>query len=307
MGFFNTMKEPIFLKESSSAVEQVEKLKELYEKVNDEGKTLIENDIKLLEAGIYGENQIIFELKNSHYPMVVLQDIYLEQDDLSAQLDFMIFTKGYIFVVECKNLVGNITVDNTGAFTRVFDYGKYKKKEGIYSPITQNKRHLDLIKQKIFSKQTNIVSRKIAEKSFEQKFKSVVVLANPKTVLNAKYASKEIKSSVIRADQLVDYIKKENMSYSSALAFEKDILEVANSYLNAHIDNAKDYTEKYSEYIIENENAVQTTKSVGEKIICPKCGAEMVERVATKGVNAGNSFYGCSNFPKCREIINIKN
>ena len=97
------------------------------------------------------------------------------------------------------------------------------------------------------------------------------------------------------------------MSYSSAPSSEKDMLEIANSYLIAHIDNAKDYTEKYSEYIVENENAVQTTKNVEEKIICPKCGAEMVKRVATKGINAGNSFYGCSNFPKFREIINIKN
>jgi len=33
---------------------------------------------------------------------------------------------------------------------------------------------------------------------------------------------------------------------------------------------------------------------------CPKCGSEMVERVARRGPNAGNKFLGCSNFPKCR-------
>jgi len=32
---------------------------------------------------------------------------------------------------------------------------------------------------------------------------------------------------------------------------------------------------------------------------CPKCGAELVVRTATKGRNAGNQFYGCSGFPKC--------
>ena len=33
---------------------------------------------------------------------------------------------------------------------------------------------------------------------------------------------------------------------------------------------------------------------------CPKCGAALVLRTASKGANAGNQFYGCSGFPKCR-------
>lgn len=38
---------------------------------------------------------------------------------------------------------------------------------------------------------------------------------------------------------------------------------------------------------------------------CPKCGSKMVLRTATKGKNAGNKFYGCAGFPKCRYIENI--
>ena len=33
---------------------------------------------------------------------------------------------------------------------------------------------------------------------------------------------------------------------------------------------------------------------------CPKCGSEMVKRLAKKGPNAGNQFWGCKAFPKCR-------
>ena len=33
---------------------------------------------------------------------------------------------------------------------------------------------------------------------------------------------------------------------------------------------------------------------------CPLCGAEMVLRTAKKGQNAGEKFWGCSAFPKCR-------
>ena len=38
---------------------------------------------------------------------------------------------------------------------------------------------------------------------------------------------------------------------------------------------------------------------------CPKCGSEMVRRTARTGRNAGNDFWGCSEYPECtgtREI-----
>ena len=40
-------------------------------------------------------------------------------------------------------------------------------------------------------------------------------------------------------------------------------------------------------------------------IKCPKCGKQLVLRTARRGANAGRQFYGCSNFPKCRFIMNI--
>jgi len=36
------------------------------------------------------------------------------------------------------------------------------------------------------------------------------------------------------------------------------------------------------------------------KTLCPKCGAELVERTAKKGRKTGHKFLGCSNYPKCR-------
>lgn len=36
--------------------------------------------------------------------------------------------------------------------------------------------------------------------------------------------------------------------------------------------------------------------------ICPRCGAPLVMRTAKKGSHAGGSFWGCSNYPKCRYI-----
>jgi restriction system protein len=36
---------------------------------------------------------------------------------------------------------------------------------------------------------------------------------------------------------------------------------------------------------------------------CPKCGARMLERVARRGSNAGQSFWGCETFPRCRATL----
>lgn len=38
---------------------------------------------------------------------------------------------------------------------------------------------------------------------------------------------------------------------------------------------------------------------------CPKCGAGMVMRTASRGANAGRSFWGCSQFPTCRATRSI--
>ena len=38
---------------------------------------------------------------------------------------------------------------------------------------------------------------------------------------------------------------------------------------------------------------------------CPRCYSKMIKRVARGGDNMGKEFWGCSNFPKCREIVTI--
>jgi restriction system protein len=35
---------------------------------------------------------------------------------------------------------------------------------------------------------------------------------------------------------------------------------------------------------------------------CPKCGGEMVRRVAKRGANAGKAFWGCRRYPQCHGV-----
>ena len=47
------------------------------------------------------------------------------------------------------------------------------------------------------------------------------------------------------------------------------------------------------------------TSTKEEKLVCPKCGGELVLRTARRGENAGSQFYGCSNYPNCKYTRNI--
>jgi restriction system protein len=38
--------------------------------------------------------------------------------------------------------------------------------------------------------------------------------------------------------------------------------------------------------------------------VCPSCGAGMTLRLARKGANAGNQFWGCTKYPMCRGTRN---
>jgi len=39
---------------------------------------------------------------------------------------------------------------------------------------------------------------------------------------------------------------------------------------------------------------------------CVNCNVKMVKRVTKKGTNAGNEFWGCVNFPKCKKTMYVK-
>ena len=270
MGLFDKINSPVFLKDDSEAEKQLQILKELKPSLSGEALDKLEQEISRVEAGIIGEKQIRFELENSHMGMFVLHDLFLEHEGLTAQIDYVVITHCCAYIIECKNLYGNIEINSSGDFVRSINYKGRTIKEGIYSPITQNQRHLDLIKA-IGMSNRGFLAKKLYASSFDSMYRSVVVLANSKTVLNDKYAKKEIKNQVIRLDQLIRYIKETDAKYG---------------------DNRNtDYTSKYKEMV--------------EPPKCPMCGAPMILRTAQKGSNKGGQFYGCSNYPKCKGIRQI--
>ena len=322
MGLFSSKKDPIIIKETSDAKQQIQLLEELFITAPVEIKSQIEQDIKLLRYGVFGEEQILFELKNSHMPMYILHDLYLEDEGLTAQIDFLVITEKANFVLECKNMIGNIEINNNGDFIRTIIYGKTYKKEGIYSPITQNRRHIELIKQIRSRTKSNFLTKVIFEKYFYTTYQGIVVLANPKTVFNDKFARKEVKEQVIRVDRLVEHMRQVNSKSKDEPSSDKQMAELASFFLSIHKENQTDYLAKYKfsttaecgakkiadektpDILPQPTQASAMVDNADSVPVCPKCNAPMVLRTATKGERIGKRFWGCSNFPKCRSIIN---
>lgn len=309
MGLFSKA-EVIILKESSDAETYLKKLEELIPRAKRDIKEKIQKEIAITKAGIVGEENILFELKNSNMDMVVLHDIYLEtKDGLGAQIDFVVVTSKLNFIIECKNLFGNIEIDAKGNFIRTMEYGGRKHKEGIYSPITQNERHMTVLKE-CKAEDRNLLMGAMIRGTFDSFFKSLVVLANPKTVVNDRYAKKEIKERVLRADQIIKVIRKMVSESKEIASSKKEMKVIAENLLARNRDERKDYFTKYEELVKEIEvvpvREEKTVINAKDDLFCPKCGASLVLRTAKKGNNVGEQFYGCSGFPKCRFIVKIK-
>lgn len=262
MQLFNKLNKPIFLKEDSDTEEYISRLRRLQEKATGNLKEKIDLEIKLATIGQVGEENIAFELKNSGLPMYILHDIHLEVENLSAQIDYIIVTRKVVIVIECKNLIGNITVDRDGNFIRDYQLGYRKIREGIYSPITQNLRHLEVLKQITKSVKSNILLKLIFDKYFDENYKSVVVLANPKTILNDRYANKDIRDLIIRADQLNKYIKDINEKSTNPSSSDSDMERIASRILSFHTPNKSDYTKKYEGLL----NNIDTSTDVGRVV-----------------------------------------
>lgn len=299
----------IVLKEESNTEQQIELLKKQLALAPDFQKKQLQTQIKLLKEGEVGEKNILFELKNSGIDMYVLHDIRLVDGERSAQIDFIVITRQIIFVIESKNLIGDIEIDESGSFIRSYEmYGK-KIREGFYSPITQNERHLQIIHDVKMKSKNNALLRLTFNHWFSDFYKPLVVLANPKNCIQNKCKDKSISEQVIRADQLISTIKKMNKNSKLDANKQKQCLATAEQFMNWNASASKP---------MEIASAVKTTMpdaskdipvishNTADQKICPRCGGNLILRVAKSGKYAGNRFYGCSNYPKCRYIQNEK-
>ncbi|WP_111928237.1 HRDC domain-containing protein [Clostridium tertium] len=306
VALFNKLDKPIFLKEESEAKYYISKLQELHSRAPEGIKGRIEKELKIATLGEFGEKNIAFELKNSGIPMYILHDICLETNELSAQIDYIVVTRKVIFIIECKNLIGNIEINSQGNFIRTYNFNGKLIKEGIYSPITQNERHLEVLKRIKKESKSNFISKMLFDKYFNDNYKSLVVLANPKTVLNSRNAKKEIKDKVIKADQLINYIKEVNSKSDLMSLSDKEMKEIADMLLALHKSSKLSFLKKYRELIelVDNYDDKNDVKTVfnNKEII----NDSSINKAKSNIINEDKSSV-TNNIDKSNNINNIYN
>ena len=237
--------EPILYFNNNTLESQIEALKN---KENIDEETT--KKIKRFQYGVDGEKKVLYELINSDIGMYILHDINICFKNQEAQIDFLIMTEKSVYVIECKQLYGNITIDNKGNFIRELEWKGRKNKEGMYNPLTQCERHISLLKKICYSKY-NTLEKLLYKNRMNTLFTPIVVLANNKTILNDYYAPNEIKQKIVRVDQLVKYIKKKE-STKTSLYSEKYIKNYCDSLLTYQVDSK--YVSPLTNVEVETEN-----------------------------------------------------
>lgn len=256
-------KDTIFYKENSDLQNKYDALKRLNVEYPN-NKDLL-NELYITKKGLYGENEIAYQLKKANVGMYVLRDIKIRFKDLTAQIDYVIITPVYIYYVECKNLIGNITVTDKGDFVREFTIKGKKSKKGMNSPLRQVEAQREVIR-KIWESNSSAISKFFASKNFNYYRRVLVVAANHDTILDTSRAPKEIKHKILRADSLIRQIEYDinhrgNYECSNS---KKAMEEIAKAYFK--LSNSEDIN--YYEYFKKKYcNNNQTNDTLKERLI----------------------------------------
>lgn len=217
--------------------------------------------------GKIGEARVNLVLERLSEEYNIFNDIYININGKTVQIDHLIISPYGIFVIETKNYSGWIYGRDE------VDYwieNKFGKKYKFYNPLKQNHSHIRVLKN-------------ILEIS-QEKFISIVVFSG-----EAELKSK-IKGNVIYLDELEDFIS----SYKKIL-FNKEYITKIKQELLKNIILDKKVEE------IHIKNIKETLMNKERKIsqgICPKCGGKLIKRKSSYG-----QFIGCSNYPNCKFIL----
>lgn len=214
----------------------------------------------------------------------------------TTEVDVILLHTSGVFVFESKNYSGWIFGDeNAQNWTQTLPQGKGRKarKEHFLNPIKQNQLHIKWLK-------------KLVGDTFP--IYSVIVFSERCTLKKVDVQSDQ--AIVVKRDALWQAVqacisKTENKLTPTAV---QELYEELYPYTQTteeekqkHIDNI--YARHTSKQNPESNDSVSKNaarQADNYTLYCPRCGGELVPRIAKKGEHAGDIFYGCENFPRCR-------
>lgn len=200
-----------------------------------------------------------------------IHNVTLPTLDGTTQIDHIFVSRFGIFVIETKNMKGWIFGSEYQAqWTQTI----FKKSYKFQNPLRQNHKHVKAVESLVDVPSETIKS--VIVFTGGSKFKSPM----PKNVTHGiGYVTyiRSFREKVLSESQVKDVLGQ--ISQSKLLPTLKTSRE--------HVRNLKSRNEPSSEQR------------------CPRCGARMVLRTASRGKNAGKKFWGCSNYPACKAVKNL--
>lgn len=199
----------------------------------------------------------------------------------TTEIDIIyIMVKG-IFVIESKNYTGYIFgSDNQRNWTVTLYKGRFRRleKHKFYNPIWQNNTHMKALREYLGE---------------DIKMMSLIVFSDRCELKSINYAQDSV--IVCKRNHLNRALSNFWNTTPDLLSEEK--IEELYARLFA-LTNPDEVTKQAHVESIKNDYSNAN--------ICPWCGGKLVLRTARKGSNAGKQFYGCSNYPRCKYILDMK-
>ncbi len=273
--------------------------------IPEDKKSLIDRELKVLSSGNKGEETsayyLNFDFKNRKNS-VLLHDIRIEHNGNVAQIDHILINRVMeIYVIESKNFTNGVAVSEEGDFSYFYNNRPYP----IPSPIQQNERHIKVLDQ--FLTDNELLPKRLGV-SLKPKYTSIILISPQSRLTKPKRGIYDC-SAVMKSDKFIERFKKDleqddvigDMVSLAKVISVDSLVRLAEKIVLHHKPIKIDYIAKFGlqdvQQVEEENERYQSTPS------CPVCGSEMVQREAKKGKNAGNKFWGCSQFPDCRGVV----
>ena len=263
------------------------------------------------DIGKYGEYLTYKELKKyEHTGAKFLFNAYIpKENDGTTEIDVMMICSKGIFVFESKNYSGWIFgSEDQKNWYQTLRRGKGKsRKEHFYNPIMQNQTHIKYLKELVGE---NILMKSIITFSNRCTLKSIKVKSNDVNVINRRYVKKVVKKIYSQTTEEILSVEQIKEIYDKVYPYTQ-VCEAVKVQHIADIQKNNKLTEEVSiagnieNSSLDNMKTVDEVKDEAQNMKCPKCGNELILRTAKRGVNTGNKFYGCSNYPKCKYVQEV--
>lgn len=251
------------------------------------------------DTGRLGEYLTYKGLKSLKGDKRFLFNVYIPKDDGTfTEIDMIMLHESGIYVFESKNYDGWIFGSETQKnWTQSLASGRGKtRKYTFLNPIIQNKVHVKWL-QSYLHDNSNLPFYSYIVFSERCELKKITLTSSDHLVVKREDINQAVSAKASKSGSLLTQSKIEAL-------FKQlyPLTQVDSSIKASHIQNIQSkYHEPVSARTMIQSTPVQkeTTK------VCPRCGKNIVLRTAKKGANAGQQFYGCSNYPHCRYIEKI--